>query len=98
MALEAKALQAEVRPDRIDLPADLRVHDDRPAPAAPGLARPLVGGVDAELRAQARHRTCEIQVVDRRILDQRGVSPGVDPRGHRPYDLFPVADIDVVVA
>ena len=48
---------------------DRCVHDDRPAPAPRGLRRPLVGGVDAHLRAQPRYGAREVEVVDRRVLD-----------------------------
>src|SRR4026207_1251772 len=91
-------LQAELRPDRTDLPADLRVHDDRTTPPARRFAGPFIGGVDAELRTEPRYRAREAKVVDRSVLDQRGGARRTHPRGDRPDHLLPVAHVDVVVA
>src|SRR5688500_12543114 len=91
-------LQAQGGPELVHAAADLRVHDDRAAPAPPGFAGPLAGRVDAHLRAQAGYRAGEVEVIDRGVGDERGVALRIDARADRPYHLFPVADVDVLVA
>ena len=76
---------------------DRRVVPDRPAPFALGLARPLVGRVESHLAAQSRYRRGEVEIVDRRLVDQHGVAHRVHPGRDRPDDFLPVADVDVVV-
>ena len=51
-AAPLRTLQTEFRPERVDARLDRRVHGDRASPGPCGLARPLVGGVDAHLAAQ----------------------------------------------
>jgi hypothetical protein len=57
----------------------------------------LVGGVDAHLAAQPADGRGEVEVVDRGLVDQRGVAHRVDAGGHGPDHFLPVADVDVVV-
>src|SRR5262245_6052676 len=89
--------QSEASPQLVDALLHRRVHRDRAAPGARGLARPLVRRIDAHLRPEAGHRTREVEVVDRRIVDDRDVAGRVDPCRQRPDHFFPVADVDVVV-
>src|SRR6476469_7651819 len=64
----AAARQTERAPHRVD-PVDHRLlHADLAAPFAGRLARPLVGGVEADLGAEPAHRAREVEIVDRRVL------------------------------
>jgi hypothetical protein len=62
-----------------------------------GLARPFVGGVEADLGTQPRHRRGEIQIIDRRVLDHDRIPRRVHARGHGPDHVLPVAGVHVVV-
>ena len=66
--------QAQRLPDLIHPGRDLWRHLHRPPPFAAGLARPLVGGVDAHLAAQAADGRGKVEVVDRRAVHQQGVA------------------------
>src|SRR5262249_28392484 len=87
------ALETEFLPHRIDAALDGVVHDDWTAPGARGLSRPLVGRVDAHLCAQAGDWRSEVEIVDRRVLDDQRIASGIDARGKRPDHLLPVADV-----
>jgi len=67
------------------------------APLAGGLAWPLVRRIEAELGAEACDRAGEIEVSDRRVVDDHGVARRVDARGDCPDHLAPVANVDVGV-
>src|SRR5436309_13672082 len=88
-------LQAELVPQRIDPALHRRVHNDRTAPRARGLLRPLARGVDAELRAEAGERAREVEVIDRRALGDEQVVRWIHPCAERPDDFLPVAAIAV---
>ena len=94
---QPKKLQAEGIPERIDAPLDCLVHNQRTPPFAVCLPRPFMGGVDAHLAAEARHRRCKIKRVDRRILGNQGIARRINAGRHRPDDLFPVTDVYVVI-
>src|SRR6188508_1540804 len=70
----SRARQAEARPLLRHRGDDLVGHADLGAPVALGLGRPFVGGVEADLRAEAGLWGGEIEIVDRRVLDQRDVA------------------------
>src|SRR3546814_6021194 len=70
----AAAGQAEVRPQAVDALDDGLIHADLAAPRALCLRRPLVGGVETDLGAEAVLRRGEVEVVDRRPLDDGDVA------------------------
>src|SRR5260370_26594873 len=65
--LFSAARQPKLAPHRVDLVDDRLVHADLTTPLAIGLAGELVGGVEADLGAEARHRAREVEIVDRRV-------------------------------
>src|ERR1700761_6471640 len=75
------ASEAQLVPQGVDALFDRVVHYDGTAPFAIGFAGPLVGGVEAHLRSQSGHRRSEIQIVDRRAIDQHRVARRIDARG-----------------
>src|SRR6476659_680694 len=91
-----KALEAELPPHRVHPALYCVIHDDRPAPGARRLARPFVGGVDAELRTEAGNRAREIEVVDGSAFGDEEIARRVHPRADRPDDFLPVAHVDVL--
>src|SRR5712691_812306 len=71
--LFSAARQPELIPHRVDLVDHRLIHADFASPLTIGLAGELVGGVEADLRAEARDRAREVEIVDRRFLDHGDV-------------------------
>src|SRR5690606_17719563 len=90
----AAAGQAVFVPAARDALDDLVRHADLPPPFAPGLGRPFVGGVEADLAAETRLRAREIEIVDGRALDHGDVTGRIHARRDRPHDVLPVARVD----
>ena len=76
---------------------DGRVVTDRPTPFALGLAGKLGRRVEPHLAAEAGHRRGEVEVVDRRAVDQHRVAHRIHPGRDGPDDVGPAAHVDVVV-
>ena len=91
------ASKTELAPQRVDARLHRRIHRNRPAPCAGSLTCPFVRRVDTHLAAKARHGRREIEIVDRRMLDDQRIARGVDPARdtliveHTPIDYLDFA-------
>src|SRR3546814_12271867 len=86
----AAAGQAELRPQAVDAIDHRLVHADLAAPFPLRLRRPLVGGIQAALRAEALPGRGEVEVVDRRPPEQRDVARRVHLGPGSPTALLPI--------
>src|SRR5690606_28909153 len=82
------SLQAELLPHLVDPPPDVFAHRDGPSPFAVRFARPLVGGVETDLGTETGDGRSEIEVVDRRVLDDGAIARRIHARGHGPDDFL----------
>src|SRR5580698_1232941 len=93
----AVAGQAQARPLLGDGAHDVLVHADEASPFALGFGRKLVGRVEPDLGAEPAFGRGEVEIVDRRVLDDGDVARRIHAGGDRPHDVFPVPRVDVVV-
>src|SRR5690606_6410105 len=87
------SVDAQLRPEFIDALGHRLVLDDGATPLATGLPWPLVSRIQAHLRAQAGNRRGEVQIVDRRVVDQHRVALWIHARGDGPDHVVPVAGV-----